>query len=77
MKTYVGVEHSSTFLVLDNRWRWEVSFKLLSLYPREKSRRYPLGRRLGGPPSQSGQHYYSVLYYDNNNNYKTFKTGET
>jgi hypothetical protein len=31
-----------------------VSFTPLSLYPRGKSHRYPLDRRLGGPQSRSG-----------------------
>jgi hypothetical protein len=32
-----------------------VSFTPLPLYPRGKSSRYPLDRRLGGPQSRSGQ----------------------
>jgi hypothetical protein len=32
-----------------------VSFMPLPLYPRGKSSRYPLGRRLGGPQSQPGR----------------------
>jgi hypothetical protein len=42
------------FLDLGTSWRLVVSFTLLPLYPRRKSRRYPLDRRLGGPQSRSG-----------------------
>jgi hypothetical protein len=45
--------YSSTFLDLGTRWRWVVSFTPLPLYPRGKSSRYPLDRRLGGPESVS------------------------
>jgi len=34
-------------LNLCNGWKWVVSFKLWPLYPRCKSHRYPLERRLG------------------------------
>jgi hypothetical protein len=37
------------FLNLGTSWRWEVSCTPLPLYPRGKSLRYPLDRRLGGP----------------------------
>jgi hypothetical protein len=43
------------FLDLGTSWRWVVSFTPLPLYPRGKSPRYPLDRRLGGPQSQSGR----------------------
>jgi hypothetical protein len=33
-----------------------VSYMPRTLYPREKGVRYPLGRRLDGPKSQSGRH---------------------
>jgi hypothetical protein len=46
--------YSSTFLNLSTRWRWVVSFTPLPLYPRGKSPRYPLDRRLGEPQSRSG-----------------------
>jgi hypothetical protein len=42
------------FLDLGTSWRWVVSFTLRLLYPRGKSPRYPLDRRLGGPQSRSG-----------------------
>jgi len=35
-------------LNLGTRWRWVVSFTFRPFYPREKSLRYPLRRRLGG-----------------------------
>jgi hypothetical protein len=41
------------FLDLGTSWRWVVSFTPLPLYPRGKSPRYPLDRRLGGPQSRS------------------------
>jgi hypothetical protein len=40
------------FLDLGTSWRWMVSFTPLPLYPRGKSPRYPLDRRLGGPQSR-------------------------
>jgi hypothetical protein len=43
------------FLSLGPTWRWEVSFTPRLLYPRGKSLRYPLDRRLGGLHSQSGR----------------------
>jgi hypothetical protein len=45
--------YSSIFLDLNTRWRWVVSFKPLSLYPRGKSTRYPLDGGLGEPQSRS------------------------
>jgi hypothetical protein len=39
------------FLDLGTSWRWVVSFTPRPLYPRGKSPRYPLDRRLGGPES--------------------------
>jgi hypothetical protein len=42
------------FLDLGTSWRWLVRFTSRSLYPRGKSPRYPLDRRLGGPQSRSG-----------------------
>jgi hypothetical protein len=41
------------FLDLGTNWRWVVNFTPRPLYPRGKSPRYPLDRRLGGPQSQS------------------------
>jgi hypothetical protein len=35
------------------RWRWVASFTFWPFYPRGKSPRYPLDRRLGGPRSRS------------------------
>jgi hypothetical protein len=43
------------FLDLGTSWRWVVNFTPRPLYPREKSPRYPLDRRLGGPQSRSGR----------------------
>jgi hypothetical protein len=37
MKTYGGVEYSSTLLDLSTRWRWVVSFTHLPLYPGERT----------------------------------------
>jgi hypothetical protein len=42
-------------LDLGTSWMWVVSFTPLPLYPRGKSPRYTLVRRLGGPQSQSGR----------------------
>jgi hypothetical protein len=42
------------FLDLGSSWRWVVSFTPWPLYPRGKSPRYLLDRRLGGPQSRSG-----------------------
>jgi hypothetical protein len=47
--------YSSSFLDLGTRWRRVVSFTPLPLYPRKKSPRYPLDRRLGGLQSRSGR----------------------
>jgi hypothetical protein len=47
--------YKSTLSDLGTSWRWVVSFTPLPLYPRWKSPRYPLDRRLGGPQSQSGR----------------------
>jgi hypothetical protein len=43
------------FLDLGTSWRRVVSFTTRPLNPMEKSPRYPLDRRLGGPQSRSGQ----------------------
>jgi hypothetical protein len=40
------------FLDLGTIWRWVVNFTPLPLYPRGKSPRYALDRRLGGPQSR-------------------------
>jgi hypothetical protein len=42
------------FLHLGTIWRWVVRFTPRPLYPRGKSSRSPLGRRLGGPQHRSG-----------------------
>jgi hypothetical protein len=49
MKTYGGVEASSTFLDLGTIWKWVMSFTPLSLYPQAKSPPLPTGRGLVGP----------------------------
>jgi hypothetical protein len=41
------------FLDLGTIWGWEVSFASWPLYPREKSSRYPLDRKLGGSQNLS------------------------
>jgi hypothetical protein len=43
------------FLDLGTNWCWVVSFTPRPLYPRGKSPRYPLDRRLNGPQSRSGR----------------------
>jgi hypothetical protein len=55
MKTNAG-SGGIALRILDlcKRWRWAVSFTPQPLYPRGKSPRYPLDRRLGGPQSRSG-----------------------
>jgi hypothetical protein len=47
--------YSSTIIELVTRWRWAVGFTPRQLFPREKSSRYALDRRLGGPQSPSGR----------------------
>jgi hypothetical protein len=46
--------YSCNFLDIGTRWRWVLSFTPLLLYPRGRSPRYPLDRRLGGPQNQYG-----------------------
>jgi hypothetical protein len=54
MKTYGGVDvYMHVFLDLGTSWRRVVSFTPRPLYPRVKSSRYPLDRRLGGPQNRS------------------------
>jgi hypothetical protein len=55
MKAYGGVDINPHFLDLGTSWRWVVSFTPRPLYPRGKSPRYPLDRRLGGPQGRSGR----------------------
>jgi hypothetical protein len=50
-----GVEASPRILDLGTRWRWVVSFTPRPLYPKGRSSRYPLDRRMGGPQSRSGR----------------------
>jgi hypothetical protein len=56
---YEGVWESGCidphFLDIGTSWRWVVSFTSRPLYPREKSPKYPLDRRLGGLQSWSGR----------------------
>jgi hypothetical protein len=49
------------FLDLGISWIWVVSFTPLLLYPRGKSSRYPLDRRLGVPQSQYGRYGESKI----------------
>jgi hypothetical protein len=46
--------YSSTFLDFGTRWKWVVSFMPRPLYPRGRSPRYQLDRRLGGLQSRFG-----------------------
>jgi hypothetical protein len=55
MKAYGSGCIDPHFLGLGTRWRWMVNFTPRPLYPRGKSPRYPLDRRLGGPQSRSGR----------------------
>jgi hypothetical protein len=55
--------YSSTILDLGIRWRWLFSFTHLPCYPRSNSSRYPLYRRLGGPPNQSGRYVEEKKIY--------------
>jgi hypothetical protein len=48
-------QYSSTILDLGSRWRWVVSFTPWRIYPRGKSTRCPLDRRLGGPQCLYGR----------------------
>jgi hypothetical protein len=45
---------SSTIIDLGTGWRSVGRYMNLSLYPREKSHRYQLDKRLGGSQTQSG-----------------------
>jgi hypothetical protein len=61
--------YRSTFLDLGTSWRWVVNFTPRPLYPRGKSPRYPLDRRLGGPQSRSGRFGEQKIldpYWDSN-----------
>jgi hypothetical protein len=49
MKTYIGVDVSSTVLDLGTRWRLMNSFTPRPLYPRGMIPRNPVDRMLGGP----------------------------
>jgi hypothetical protein len=50
MKIYGGVDVEPHLPDLGTGWRWVASFTPLPLYPWGKSHRYPLDRRLSGPP---------------------------
>jgi hypothetical protein len=55
MKTYWGSGCIAPRIFnLGISWRWIVSFTPRPLYPRDKSSRFPLDRRLGGPQRLSG-----------------------
>jgi hypothetical protein len=49
------------FLDVGTSWRSVVSFTPRPIYPRGKSPRYPLDRRLGGPQSWSGRCEEKIL----------------
>jgi hypothetical protein len=49
------------YLDFGTSWRWVVSFTPQQLYPRRKSLRYPLDRRLDGLQSQSGRREEKIL----------------
>jgi len=66
MKTYCLIKHhyesvlgsgiiALRILNLGIKWKWVVSFMHRPLYPRVKSPRCPLDRRLVGPQSRSGR----------------------
>jgi hypothetical protein len=56
MKVYWETEvQLHAFFDLSTRWRWVVSLTPRPLYLQEKSPRYSLDRRLGGPQSRSGR----------------------
>jgi hypothetical protein len=55
MKTYGRAHIDPHFLDLGTTWRWADSVTPRPLYPRGKSPRYPLDRRLGEPQSRSGR----------------------
>jgi hypothetical protein len=50
MKTYGQWKYNSTISDLGTVWRWVVSFTPLPLYPRVPATRYPVHRKLHGPP---------------------------
>jgi hypothetical protein len=55
MKAYWGNGCIAPLILhLTIRWSWAVSFRHWPLYPQRKNTWYPLDRRLGVPPSQSG-----------------------
>jgi hypothetical protein len=54
MKTYEGVEYSSTIPDLGTRWSGQV-YAPCHFIPKERTPCYPLDRRLGGPQSRSGR----------------------
>jgi hypothetical protein len=55
-------------------WRWVISFTARPLYLREKSPRYPLDKRLGGPQSRSGRRWENAWpYRDSNSDPSVFK----
>jgi hypothetical protein len=47
--------YSSTILDIGNRWRWVVSFTPRPRYPRGKSPRYLMDRRVNGAQSRFGR----------------------
>jgi hypothetical protein len=54
-ETWVSGGIAPRILNLRTKWRWVVSLTPRPLYSREKSYRYPLDRRLGGPRTQYGR----------------------
>jgi hypothetical protein len=55
MRTHVEWTYEALILDLGYSWRCIVSFTLLQLYCRWKTRRYPLYGRLSGPQYRSGR----------------------
>jgi len=56
MKIYRGSGRTAPLIPnLGRRWRWMVTLTTRPLYPRLKSRLYPVNRRMGGPQMGTGR----------------------
>jgi hypothetical protein len=51
------------FLNINISWMWVIRFIPRLLYPRGKSRKYTLERRLCGPQNWSGRHWKDRIFY--------------